>query len=161
MLSYVTRRKGHTMKRVFVAFALLTLLLVQGAAAKIITQCGASEGYAYYFEGGLIAPKDTGWQKDGISGGGFQFISADDGSDPDVIITDVVGTRSSRADGANVALVPGAEEGFYLVLSIYPTTGTVDHYLFQLDDRGNGNVEFELLRQFALPFVGKADIVAD
>jgi hypothetical protein len=23
------------------------------------------------------------------------------------------------------------------------------------------NVEFELLRQFALPFVGKADIVAD
>jgi hypothetical protein len=55
-------------------------------------------------------------------------------------MTDAVGTRSSRADGANVALVSGAEEGFYLVLSIYPTTGTVEHYLFQLEDRGNGTV---------------------
>ena len=128
------------MKRVFVAFALLTLLLAQDAAAKIITQCGASAGYAYYLEGGLIAPKDAGWQKDSVSGGGFQFIAADDGSDPDIIMTDAAGTRSSRADGANVALVSGAEEGFYLVLSIYPTTGTVEHYLFQLDDRGNGTV---------------------
>jgi hypothetical protein len=137
------------MKRVVVAFALLTLLLVQGAAAKIITQCGASEGYAYFFEGGLIAEKDAGWQKDGISGGGFQFISADDGSDPDIIITDVIGTRT-RADGANVTLVPGSGRGFYLVLSIYPSTGTVDHYLFRLDDQGHGRVAWGTTRSGAV-----------
>jgi hypothetical protein len=45
------------MKRLFVAFALPTLLIVQDAAAKIITQCGASEGYGYYFDGSLINPK--------------------------------------------------------------------------------------------------------
>ena len=103
------------MKRLFVAFALPTLLIVQDAAAKIITQCGASEGYGYYFDGSLIDPKDAGWQKDGVEDGGFQLIADDDGSNPDIILTDIIGTRSAKGDGANVSHIPGGQPGFYQV----------------------------------------------
>jgi hypothetical protein len=112
---------GREMRTILVT-TLLILLSVQDAAAKIITQCSASDGYAYYFEGGLVPPSEGGWRKDG-TGGGFQFISADDGSDPDIVFSDSIGTRSSRADGAQVLRVPGGDEGFYLVLSIYPPGG--------------------------------------
>ena len=111
------------------------------AAAKIITQCGASEGYAYYFDGSLIDPKDAGWQKDGVEDGGFQLVADDDGSDPDLILTDIIGTRrSAKGDGANVSHIPGSQPGFYQVLTVYPGSGTLEHYLFHLDAAGNGTV---------------------
>ena len=134
------------MNGVSVAFALPTLLIVQDAAAKIITQCGASEGYGYYFDGSLIDPKDAGWQKDGVEDGGFQLIADDDGSNPDIILTDIIGTRSAKGDGANVSHIPGGQPGFYQVLTVYPGSGTLEHYLFHLDAAGNGTVVWGTMR---------------
>jgi hypothetical protein len=107
----------------------------------------------------LVPPKDAGWKKDGTSGG-FQLISADDDSDPDIIFTDKIDTRSSRADGATMLKVPGGERGFYLVLSVYPRTGTVEHYLFRLDDRGNGTVVWGTTRS-GTPFKKSSVIISE
>jgi hypothetical protein len=39
------------------------------ARAQTLTECGKSDGYAYYFVGGLVPAGKGGWQKDGIDGG--------------------------------------------------------------------------------------------
>lgn len=68
-----------------------------------------------------------------------------DGDKPDIVTTDVAGTRSSRADGALAMFVPGTKSGFKVVLLVYPV-GVVEHFLFQLDRAGNGTVAWGTVR---------------
>ena len=105
------------MKRLFVAFALPTLLIVQDAAAKIITQCGASEGYGYYFEGSLINPKDAVGKRTVSRMAVFSLPLTT--MESHIILTDIIGTRSAKGDGANVS-TSGGQPGFYQVLTVYP-----------------------------------------
>ena len=55
--------------------------------------------------------------------------------------SDAVGTRSARADGGTVVLLDeNRANGFLLALIVNPQTATVEHYVFQLDQAGNGLV---------------------
>jgi hypothetical protein len=55
------------------------------ATPQTLTECGRSDGYAYYFTGGLITAGKGGWQKDGITDG--RIILNYNGSDVDLLIT--------------------------------------------------------------------------
>ena len=132
-----------TPKMVAVATALVLVSLAVSARAEIIARCGASSGQGWYFAGPLVPQGESGWSEDALSKGGFLLIM--DGDEPDIVTTDVAGTRSSRADGAHVMFVPGTKSGFRVVLLVYPA-GTVEHFLFQLDRAGNGTVAWGTVR---------------
>ncbi len=102
-----------TPKAVAIGAALALVLLAVSVRAETITRCGASSGQGWYFAGPAVPQGEAGWSKDAISKGGFLLIVDDD--KPDIITTDVAGTRSSRAEGAFVMFVSGTKSGFKLV----------------------------------------------
>ena len=122
----------------FLIILITSLALPTSVAANIVTRCGASKGYAHYFEGALVSRDKAGWTDDGISSGSLQLVR--DGDAFDIIVTDAAGTKSLRADGFQVLNVPQPKPDFVAVLSIHRTTGVVEHFLFQLDGQGRGTV---------------------
>ncbi len=124
------------------------LSTIATAQAAIITKCGVSKGYAYYFGGAAVPPGKAGWQKDGISGGEFQLIQ--DGKALDIVFNDTRGTQSKKAQGFQVFSVPQPEPGFMLVVAIH-SRGVVEHYLYQLDALGNGSVVWGSLKGSGWP----------
>ena len=54
--------------RTVIAAAVL-LMPCASAGAQTLTECSRSDGYAYYFSGGLVPTDKGGWRKDGIDGG--------------------------------------------------------------------------------------------
>ncbi len=130
------------MRAVLLMAALAVVSMAVPVRAEIITRCGASSGQGWYFAGPVVPQDEAGWNKDAISKGGFLLIV--DNDKPDIVTTDVAGTRSSRADGAHVMFVPGTKSGFRVVLLVY--SGVVEHFLFQLDRVGNGTVAWGTVR---------------
>src|SRR5262245_52156023 len=130
----------------FALLACLMFALAIQAQARILTRCGASAGFSYYLPHPLVG-KDTGWQKDGVSQGQMQLIL--DGNDYDVIYTDNVGTRSSRADGFRILNLPGAEGGRLLLVGAHPSSGAMEHWLFSINERGEGVVVWGTIRSGA------------
>ena len=109
------------------------------AEAEVITRCGASKGTSWYFFGPMVSREKSGWNEDGISQGEILLIL--DRGDADIVYTDAFGTRSSRGDGGTVVLLSeNSAPGFVLALAVYPQTATAEHYVFQLDQAGNGLV---------------------
>ncbi len=131
------------MRAVLLVAAVVLVSQAVSARAEIITRCGASSGQGWYFASPFVPQDEVGWNEDAISKGGFLLIVDDD--KPDIVTTDVAGTRSSRADGALAIFVPGTKSGFRVVLLVYPA-GTVEHFLFQLDRAGNGTVAWGTVR---------------
>lgn len=111
--------------------AIVTAILVPAfataAQAAIITKCGASKGYAYYFGGQGVPPGKAGWREDGISDGEFELVQS--GKALDIVFRDSRGTQSKKAQGFQVFSVPQAKPGFMLVVAIH-SRGVVEHYLF-------------------------------
>ena len=65
--------------------------------AENVTRCGPSaSGHALYFQGSN-SDAVLGWIPDAIST--YEILLTYNGEEPDIITTDVVGTRSSRASG--------------------------------------------------------------
>lgn len=124
------------------------ILLPSIANAEIVTRCGPSAGYGYYF-GGPLNPEGPNWVEDGISGGGFDLVR--DGEQFDIILTDTIGTRSAKADGFHVVAVPQPTPEYLMILSIAPSTGVVEHYLFQLNSNGNGTALWGSLKGSGSP----------
>lgn len=124
-------------------YCFLTLLLVAlfapmaTAQAAVITKCGASKGFGYYFDGPLVPSGKSGWTEDGVSGGDIRLIQ--DGKELDIVVGDTLGTRSMKADGFQVFSIRQPKPGFVLVVAI-SGIGVVEHYLFHLDALGNGTV---------------------
>lgn len=115
------------------------LATVAPAFGKTITKCGASSGYRFDVPGPLSGVTDAhGWSKDQISQGEFSLII--DGKEADIITTDAVGTRSSKADGARVIILNGPEPRTFVVMVVYTDTGTLEHFLFSLKADGSGDV---------------------
>ncbi len=135
------------MRAVLLAAAVVLVSQAVSARAEIITRCGASSGQAWYFASPFVPQDEVGWSKDTLSKGEFLLIV--DGDKPDIVVTDVAGTRSSRADGAFAMFVPGTKSGFKLVLLVHPA-GTVEHFLFQLYRAGNETVAWGTVRGAAL-----------
>jgi hypothetical protein len=126
-----------------------TLVQVHSAAAGVITQCGASSGVTYYFEGGVIGADKAGWKKDGCH---WQFRAGcnADKREADIIYQapPPIGPSSYRAEGATVTVLTGGAPGSLLLLAI--TTDRVDHYLFKLDNQGNGQAVWGSARTSAI-----------
>lgn len=126
------------MKRTAFALALSAALTLPAAGrAAILTQCGASDGVSYFLQGSLVPSGSGGWTLDGIGNGRILLLNSTEGVD--IVWTDATGTRSARADGAALASIPGIP-GKTMVLAIYPTTATVQTYIFSLDGAGRGSV---------------------
>jgi hypothetical protein len=93
--------RGWPMKRISqVAFLLGSIAFAHNASAAVITQCGASSGVTYYFEGGAIGADKAGWQKDAATGG-FELVANADYSEADIIYENPppIGPSSYRAEG--------------------------------------------------------------
>ena len=115
------------------------------ANAEVVTRCGASAGYAYYPESALVPKDKAGWRRDTVAGGSLQLIR--DGANFDVVYTDSSGgTRSARSDGFQVFPVPGTPPTRHLLLGVHPTSGVVEHWLFDIDAAGRGSVIWGTVR---------------
>jgi len=111
------------------------------AQASTITRCGASKGFAWYFESGLVEKRKTGWTKDGVSKGDITLVR--DGDEYDIIFTDATGgTSSAKANGAEVLFLGGTRP--FVILEAYTKTQglSVFTYTFDLDDHGAGQVVY-------------------
>jgi hypothetical protein len=119
----------------FVALA----MLVNSAAANVLTRCGDSSGVTYYFEGSAITADKAGWQKDAVRGS-FELVARADNSEADIIYDNPppLGPSSYRAEGATVMVLPGGTQGSLLLIAV--TRDRLDHYLFKLDSQGKGLV---------------------
>ena len=128
------------MKRLLLIIAIL-LLFPSFAFGEVITTCGASKGYGYYFEGGIVPKDKSGWSEDSISKGHIILVLEGDGKEFNIYYKDAEMTKSAKEDGGKV-LLAHLDENFQtiMILVIYPGQGVVEHYLFRLDGSGNGGV---------------------
>ncbi len=102
--------------------AIVTAILVPAfattAQAAIITKCGASKGYAYYFGGQAVPPGKAGWREDGISDGEFELVQS--GKELDIVFTDSRGTQSKKVQGFQVFSVPQRKPGLLIGTATTP-----------------------------------------
>jgi hypothetical protein len=132
-------------KQILWCLVALALLWSDQASAKILTRCGASNGVSFFFPGPAITAEQSGWQKDGVSGGSLQLLA--NGNEYDVVYTDATGgTRSARADGFEVIGVNQPQTGFLLVFAVNAQGGVMEHWLFRLDGFGAGTVAWGTLK---------------
>jgi hypothetical protein len=124
--------------------AVVLLMLCASASARTLTECGRSDGYAYFFSGGLIPADKTGWQKDRIDGG--RIILNYINGELDLLRKDAMGsTISVKQDGGKI-FPRKATNGLIPLTVIYEATAVTEDYVFQLDDRGDGTVAWATIR---------------
>ena len=122
-------------------------MLCTGVRAQTITECGRSDGYAYYFSGGLISPDKAGWVKDGIDGGRIILNFIND--EVDLLIKNATGaTASVKQDGGKI-IIRKTTSGLIRLTVLYGAETATEDYVFQVDDRGNGTVVFTTVRTAA------------
>ena len=106
------------------------LLPLSGLSNALTVSCGASNGYAYYFEGGLVQKKDSGFTKDSISNGKFS-LTVNDKNEADILTIDATGTiKSATSQGGNVMLL-GAGDGGLNWLVVH-ADGTLEVYSYNV-----------------------------
>jgi hypothetical protein len=135
-------------------FLLTAMALLAGAAlvlapasadAKTLTQCGTSEGYTYFLPGGLTPARKAGFTADTINDGAITLNLHNDEIDLIVKNAKLGETTSVRQSGAEVIVLP-ADKGLFNVMTLFKGGQGVEHYLFQLDERGNGSVVYTAVR---------------
>jgi hypothetical protein len=104
-----------------------------------------SDGYAYYFTGGLVPAGKGGWQKDGIEDGRIilNFINGE----IDLLIKDRTGnTRSVKQDSGKI--YPRKTTHDLIALHVLYGEGAqaTEDYVFQIDRSGNGTVIWSTVR---------------
>jgi len=131
-----------------VAVLCCTAMLCTGARTETLTECGRSDGYAYYFSGGLVSPDKSGWRKDGIDGDRIilNFINGE----VDLLIKNTTGTTASvKQDGGKIIVRKTNNDLIRLTVFYGTESATTEDYVFQVDDRGNGTVVFTTVRTAA------------
>ena len=130
------------------ASVIVFLLAFSFVEAQIITRCGEASGHAFYFD------KETGWITDSISN--YELLLTYVDGEPDIIYQDATGTiTSSKAGGGSVFALPPHPD-FRLVMVLH-TEGVMEHYLFELDENGNGTVVAGVVR---MGFAAKSSIMS-
>jgi len=112
---------------------------ISDSLGAVVTVCGKSEGYSYYFESPLTSGS-AGWQKDGMPGGEFMFTISD--RMPDILYGDAMkAKRSAKNDGATVKIM-GVEsnEEHKSILVVVMYEGNLEHYHFNINESGRGEV---------------------
>ena len=109
--------------------ALLSLSSTVASAESLSVQCGESEGWSYYFAGGLVPDNKAGFTEDAITDGKFTLV-LDDQGEGDVLAVDASGRlTSAKAQGGKVIALGGARAWNWLLL--YPD-GTIENYALNL-----------------------------
>jgi hypothetical protein len=125
--------------RIAATAAAILLMLCTGVRAQTVTECGRSDGYAYYFSGGLVSADKSGWRKDGIDGGRIILNFLKD--EVDLLIKNATGTTASvKQDGGKIIVRKGTNGLIRLTVFYGTETATTEDYVFQIDERGNGTV---------------------
>lgn len=130
-------------------FLLSALLMVTPTAASLLTRCGESKGWSYFFEGGFVGPGQGGWREDGISGGAIEVHLKNDVLD--VIFYDTTGgPYSHTSEGAQVypTSIQETESGgrTFTVVVDNRGTGLLETYFFNLNATGSGTVVWSAMR---------------
>jgi hypothetical protein len=134
--------------RIAATAAAILLMLCTGVRAQTVTECGRSDGYAYYFSGGLVSADKSGWRKDGIDGGRIILNFLKD--EVDLLIKNATGTTASvKQDGGKIIVRKGTNGLIRLTVFYGTETATTEDYVFQIDERGNGTVVFTTVRTAA------------
>ena len=107
------------------------------AHSEVVTVCGASKGYSFFFPGHLVPNDQSGWHEDQVSPG--KIILTVEGDNIDVIFSDAQGTKSAHSQGGIVKFMPGSADGFFGIMVFY-SAGAMEHYIFQIDKTGKGVV---------------------
>ena len=112
--------------------------------SEVITFCGKSTGYSYHLKTEMT--KDNfGWEEDSISSGDIIFIIRN--GQPDILMRDARQKTYSKKESG--ALVQFKRNSFiplmYTVSVIFPE-GDMEHYIFNLDKLGNGEVVWGSVR---------------
>jgi hypothetical protein len=122
------------MRKIFL-FSLVVLFcsFSTSAFSADVAICGASSGYTYFANRGLVDAKDVGWQKDGMSSG--QFTLTIDGQGKfDILASGPLGVASYLKGGAKIIPTEISDTAVAIV-AIYPfeveAAGVVDTYVFQ------------------------------
>jgi hypothetical protein len=111
---------------------------------QTLTECGRSDGYAYYFPGGLVPADKSGLRKDGIDGG--RIILDYTGDEVDLLIKNATGTTKSVKQDGGKLILRNSNNGLIAMTVIYEVGTLTEDYVFQLDDRGNGTVAWTAIR---------------
>jgi hypothetical protein len=134
------------MKYVIAAASIaFSVAISDGACAQTLTECGRSDGYAYYFVGGLVPVDKSGWRKDGIDGG--RIILNYINGEVDLLIKNATGsTTSVKQDGGKIILRKATNNLIRITVFYEGGTETTEDYVFQLDDKGDGTVAWAAIR---------------
>lgn len=114
------------------------------AQGSVITRCGASIGHGYAIAGrpGVI---NSGWQRESISNGEITLTRR-----RGVWSIDLMETAGARTvggpDGGLVGPMPGLVAGGFSFVRTDPTTGTIEHFLFSIDNQGRGEALWGAVR---------------
>jgi hypothetical protein len=125
---------------------------------SVVTRCMSPLGHGYYFAGGLVAAKDTGWQREAITNGQYLLLRDKEGSF-DIVFTDATKrTLSTKEDGGSV-LVANNVDGSIVLLVIYPQM-SIETWVFNLDASGAGKVSVSQARYGDAALVRKHSLMA-
>lgn len=130
------------------------------ANSEVITRCGESSGWAYYFEGGLVGPGQGGWREDGISGGSIEVHLVDER--PDIVFYDSTGGPYSHADDGAQVYVSSFQETYddgraFTLVADNRQGGLLETYLFAVNASGSGTVVWSAVRNDG--FLPKASLM--
>ena len=128
--------KSLSVKSMKFALCLTVFLgtLITSASAQTVASCGSVEGYAYYHYAALVSKKNSGFDKDKITGGMTTFQKMPDGS-YDILVVD---TRkkiiSMVQDGGKVVLLrKGAKDATFM---LYFPNNSIEIYTLWIDGEG-------------------------
>ena len=158
--SHQRANPGQLLLRHVVVFSLALMAAAHPTevTAQNVTRCGPSaSGHAFRFqEANSDTPKGR-WESEIFSI--YDILLTYDTEGPDIIYTDVRGTRSARANGGVVFEIPALDPGFRIILVAFPTGGTVEHFLFGLDEDGVGTVITGTIRSPGILVPPKSSLV--
>jgi hypothetical protein len=126
------------------------LLAAFPAKAEIVTRCGASNGMGYRLSNGMIPENEKGWQNEEITEGDMllEIFSKDKEEQYNILYRDAISWKSQVEDGFSIFAFHDIN---LLIISINPKTAVLQHYVFELDDKGNGQVAWGTARA-GMPF---------
>jgi hypothetical protein len=128
------------MKKLILVLVIL-LLFPFLAFGQVITSCGASKGYSYFFEGGIVPKDKSGWSEDAISKGQMILVLEENGKEVNIYYKDAQTTKSAKEDGGKVHLMYIDDNLQTIIILVnYPGNGVIEHFMFRLDGKGNGSV---------------------
>ena len=138
--------------------ALMAAAHPTAVTAQDVTRCGPSaSGSAFRFQEPNSDMPQGEWGEEIFSV--YEVLLTYGPEGPDLIYTDVRGTRSARARGAIVFEIPALDPGFRIILVAYPNGGTVEHFLFGLDEDGVGTVITGTIRSPGVLIPPKSSLV--